>query len=116
MIKDTKDAIRALPISHDLKHRLVEQFDAMDTGARHDLISLVWDAYDSLVDDKIDEKFYDRFWKIAEGEEEVTGSEYAAAMYETEQELAQETETAVRDDELSEVRDKLKTIITSNST
>lgn len=114
MIKDTKDVIRMLPINEDVKHELIAKFDTLDTGVRHDLIAMVWEAYDTLCDDKIDEKFYDKFYAMAEGKVEATPDLYNETVEEVYMEMANESEVKLSKDELSDIRTKLKAIIVTD--
>ena len=102
-----------LPINDKLKHDLIERFDSMDVGEKHDLITAVWAAYDTLHQDKIDMKFFEKFEQLSDGERGV-GDFYKESVDEINKEDAQVSEKVVREDELTNVRNKLKTIIAAD--
>lgn len=114
MAKDTKDVIKLLPIKDSLKKDLVERFDSMSIGDRHDLMMLVYTIYDTMVNDMIEDRFRQKLEDVAEGRTAATSGLYNEAVQEAQKDLLGHSEAATRVDQLAGVRNKLQTIISSD--
>lgn len=114
MVKDTKDVIRQLPIKEDLKNDLISRFDTMSAGDKHDLMMLVYGVQDAMLDDLAEERFTEKLEAIAEGRADASPDTYDEAVKQAQQDMLGLSEEKSKTDELSDVRNKLQTIISSN--
>lgn len=71
----TKDAIKLLPISEDIKLQILKTYDYMDEDQKLAISRIAWKTYDLLRVTDIDLNIEKQFEKVKEGQEDL-GSEF----------------------------------------
>lgn len=111
----TTDLIKQLPLEKSVQEDLLQKFPSLDTDQKYEVSRILWELHDSLIEEKIDEKFYEELAAVIQGKAALSVEMYQKAQTKALIENKGETEKIVTKDELTGVRNKLQSLITQTN-
>lgn len=107
----TKDIIKLLPLDKNYKEGLLDRFDTLNPDQKFAIERIVWNAYDEMIDGRINANLIQAFIKAGKNEERFDQNFYKRVADKTEKEMDQEATNAVAKFDLSHARQELAEMV-----
>lgn len=107
----TKDVIKILPIEEDVRVYLLESVDGSDPDRKYLAEKLVWEAYDTLYELKLEENMQLAMVGTKQGQERLDKDFYKRVREQTEKEMQEEAIQNTEKVDLSEARKAMEKIV-----
>jgi hypothetical protein len=110
-MQTTQDVIKLLPFHTDFKDDLLKNFDTLNPDQKFAIERVIWEFYDALFENRLDENMKIAFEKAKKKEVPLDHEFYTRVRKETEQQLKEEFSETEATVDLSEAREKLQEIL-----
>lgn len=107
----TESILNQLPITPELREKLLNKLRFADDDTRFYLEREVWDIYYSLEDVRVDEKIVENLEQIKEGKADISSDFYKKTIKEVEEESKKQNFQAIDTTQIEEVRSKLQKLM-----
>lgn len=107
----TKDIIKLLPFTKDLKDRLLADFDSLDANRKFMVEDAVWNTYCTIYKLKLQKNLNLALIRASNNQEKLDANFYQRVEAATEEEMKQENMSAIQDADLSAARKAMETIV-----
>ncbi len=110
----TKEIIKILPLEKTVKDDLLNKFDQLDPNRKYDIEHIVWDAYMALYKLRVEKNIQLSIKQARDGQKMADKDFYRQVREQTEKEMKEDLAKGMSHDELTQVREKIQTIIQQN--
>lgn len=107
----TESILNQLPITPELREKLLNKLRIADDDTRFYLEREIWDIYYSLEDARVDEKIGENLEQIKEGKADISSDFYKETIKEVEEESKKQNFQAMDTAQIEEVRSKLQKLM-----
>lgn len=107
----TKDAIKLLPISEDVKLQILKMYDYLEPDQKLTIQRIAWKTYDLLQASRIDENVEQQLEQVKNGQAHLGPDFYTKAIANSEQELTKNLEESHGAVDLAAARKAMEQIV-----
>ncbi len=107
----TKDIIKFLPLDNAIKIELLEKFDSLDSSQLLSIERLVWNTYDTLYQQLLEENIQKQYAQTLNNEGKFNQDFYAEALKKTESTMNKEFFQTTEQVDLSAARKAMDLIV-----
>lgn len=113
---DLKQLVHITPFPADVKHDLLEKVDSLSEDKRYELTQLCWGAISTEHQNKLQFSFQKAMHEMATGKKTYSKEDFAKMEEVQLSELLRKLDVAENQQEIEEVRQKLKAHLTNEDT
>lgn len=111
----TKDIIKILPFSQENKDALLGNWETMDQGQRYELENIIWEYYDSVCEMRYQYNLQQALADVQQGLRKLDDNLYKSVREKSEKEIDEEAMKKLTNQDIDDIRNKLKTFIEKSS-